>query len=214
MNRDYQNNMKTNNEHDNHIEYFNGNNVNNINNINNINKKEMVGGINYMYPQTKTGYDHYYDINQHMILEYPNKDLEQNDQKNDEVSDNKMKNLVEEITNNIDNMENIYENYESNDNKKNEDNSNKKNKKKNKKNDKEDEYLCFGRIRDSIIIFIIYIILSIPSIQTFIGKYIKQINPNPETCSVPMTGVIIYGIILSTIYYLIKYKLLTKHFLY
>lgn len=207
--KDYHNNnIILNNEYEhNQIEHYN--------NINNINRKDMVGGINYMYPQTKTGYDHYYDINQHMMIDSPNKINNNetnvdNNKMDDDVSDNKIKNLVDEITNNIDNMENIYEKYESSDNN---ENSNKKSKKKNKnsdpgENEKNNYDIYFEKWKDSIVIFIIYIILSLPSIQTFIGKYIKYINPDPITCTVPMYGVVIYGIILSIIYYVVKNKIL------
>lgn len=201
--KDLQNNMNIDNEHDNHIEHFNRNN------INDLNKKEMVGGINYMYPQTKTGYDHYYDINQHMMLEYPKKNIIVDEQQMDNESDNKIKNLVDEITNNIDNMDNIYENYEQNNVDINDENINKKNKKKNKNNEKNEKNVLIEKWKDPLIVFVIYIILSIPSIQSFIGKYIKQINPNPITCDVSMYGVIIYGIILSISYFIVKNKILS-----
>lgn len=213
ISKDYHNNnIILNNEYEhNQIEHYN--------NINNINKKDMVGGINYMYPQTKTGYDHYYDINQHMMLDHQNKinNVDNNSDKNnkidDDVSDNKIKNLVDEITNNIDNMENIYEKYEPNEEKN--ENVNKKNKKKNKNNanndnndnEKNNYDIYFEKWKDSIIIFVIYIILSLPSIQTFIGKYIKHINPDPITCTVSMYGVVIYGIILSIMYFIVKNKI-------
>lgn len=205
--KDLQNNMNINNDNIN-MEHFNRNN------INDLNKKEMVGGINYMYPQTKTGYDHYYDINQHMMLEYPKKNIMMDEHKTDNESDNKIKNLVDEITNNIDNMENIYENYEQNNVDKNDENINKKYKKKNKnneKNEKNEREILMEKWRDPMIIFIIYIILSLPSIQSFIGKYIKQINPNPITCDVSMYGVIIYGIILSISYFIVKNKILSVY---
>ena len=214
ISKDYHNNnIILNNEYEhNQIEHYN--------NVNNINKKDMVGGINYMYPQTKTGYDHYYDINQHMMLDYQNKinNVDNNSDKNnkidDDVSDNKIKNLVDEITNNIDNMENIYEKYEPNEEKN--ENVNKKNKKKNKNNDnnenndneKNNYDIYFEKWKDSIIIFVIYIILSLPSTQTLIGKYIKHINPDPITCTVSMYGVVIYGIILSIMYFIVKNKIL------
>ncbi len=56
---------------------------------------------------------------------------------------------------------------------------------------------------DPIIIVIIYIILSQPYVQLTIGKYIKQIIPR-EDKTVSFAGVLIYGIILATLFSLIK----------
>lgn len=186
--------------------------------INDLNDKSAVASINYMYPQTKTDYDHYYEINSHMNLndtENNNDDMNnlndnhmQNEKSTvDDQQDNKIKNLVDEITNNIDNMESmgdIYEYYENNDNKKN-----------NNKNSPEKScltsYLSFKKWKDPLIVFVIYVIMSLPVVQSFLGKYIKQIVPDPMSCNVSMYGAVIYGFILMIVFFVIKNDLLFKH---
>ena len=64
-----------------------------------------------------------------------------------------------------------------------------------------------GILQEPIIILILYIILSQPSIQRGIGKYIKQVNPNASG-RVSLTGIIIYGIILAALFALTKRFLL------
>lgn len=61
-------------------------------------------------------------------------------------------------------------------------------------------------LKESILILIIYIILSQGMVQSFFGKYIKYINPD-ENGSVPFIGIVIYGIILVVLYLLFKYLL-------
>lgn len=65
-------------------------------------------------------------------------------------------------------------------------------------------------IKEMSIILIVYIILSQEQVKNFIGKYIKYINPNNEG-KVEMSGIIIYGVLLSGIVvginrYLLKNK--------
>lgn len=62
-------------------------------------------------------------------------------------------------------------------------------------------------LKDPLIILVLFVILSQPVIRETIGTYIKQINPDIEG-KVSLTGVIIYGIILATLYYLVKRFLL------
>ena len=58
-------------------------------------------------------------------------------------------------------------------------------------------------LREPLIIVAIFVFLSHPKVKQTIGQYIDQINPT-EDCSVPISGIIIYGIILATIYHFVK----------
>lgn len=51
---------------------------------------------------------------------------------------------------------------------------------------------------DPIIIFVLFVILSLPVVRTNIGNYITAVNP-PD-CEVGMTGIIIYGLILAALF--------------
>ena len=62
-------------------------------------------------------------------------------------------------------------------------------------------------LREPIIIVILYVILSHPLVFTTLGKYIKQINPD-ETGRVSFLGILIYGIILATLFSITKKFLL------
>lgn len=62
-------------------------------------------------------------------------------------------------------------------------------------------------LKDPLIILVLFVILSQPVVRETIGTYIKQINPDIEG-KVSLTGVVIYGIILATLYYLVKRFLL------
>ena len=62
-------------------------------------------------------------------------------------------------------------------------------------------------MKDPLIIVVLFVLLSQPVVRETIGTYIKQINPDVEG-KVLLTGVIIYGIILATLYYIVKRFLL------
>lgn len=62
-------------------------------------------------------------------------------------------------------------------------------------------------LREPLLIIILFVILSQPVVRETIGTYIKQINPDVEG-KVSLTGVVIYGIILATLYYVVKRFLL------
>lgn len=62
-------------------------------------------------------------------------------------------------------------------------------------------------LREPLLILIIYLILSWPPVQINLAKYIKQLQPDAD-CKVSFTGVLIYGIILVTIYAIAKKILL------
>jgi len=64
-------------------------------------------------------------------------------------------------------------------------------------------------LREPLIIGVIFVILSQPSVHSYIGKYIKQVNPN-ESGKVTMIGIVIYGLILSALYVLSKRILMNK----
>ena len=58
-------------------------------------------------------------------------------------------------------------------------------------------------LREPILILVIYVLLSQPIVKDTLGQYIKQINPDMEG-KVSFTGVVIYGIILASLYALAK----------
>jgi hypothetical protein len=64
----------------------------------------------------------------------------------------------------------------------------------------EDEYKTIIKkyIKKIIIFLIVYIIFSLESVKSFIGKYITYINPDNKG-NITITGIIIYGLILSII---------------
>lgn len=57
---------------------------------------------------------------------------------------------------------------------------------------------------DPLLIVILFVIISLPFVKNSIGKYIKQVNPVDATCNISITGLIIYGIILATVFSLTK----------
>jgi len=61
-------------------------------------------------------------------------------------------------------------------------------------------------IRDPLLIWIIFILLSQNFIKQLIGKYVKQINPN-EDGVVSFLGVVVYGLIFAVLFGLIKFLL-------
>lgn len=58
-------------------------------------------------------------------------------------------------------------------------------------------------LREPILILVLYVLLSQPMVKDTIGQYVKQINPDMDG-RVSFTGVVIYGIILATLYALAK----------
>ena len=79
----------------------------------------------------------------------------------------------------------------------------------NDKTNKKRFYLPFNIptfIRDPLLIWILFIILSQNFIKQLIGKYVKYINPNEEGV-VKFTGVVIYGLIFAVLFGLIKFLL-------
>jgi len=60
---------------------------------------------------------------------------------------------------------------------------------------------------ESLIILLVYVLISQPYVRDTIGKYIKQINPGAKR-DASLTGIIIYGLILVVLYAVIKKFLL------
>lgn len=58
-------------------------------------------------------------------------------------------------------------------------------------------------LREPLVLILIFIILSNHDIKNFVGRYIKQINPD-YTGRVPLVGVIIYGVIYASLFHLSK----------
>ena len=60
-----------------------------------------------------------------------------------------------------------------------------------------------GLLKDSLIILVIYIILSLPAVQTTITKFIPMSNPGFGD-KIPMATIVIYGLILVILVALVK----------
>ena len=61
-------------------------------------------------------------------------------------------------------------------------------------------------LREPVIIVVVYMILSTDVVKKTLATYIPQLKS--ETGAVPFLGVVIYGIILATCYYILKTMLL------
>ncbi len=59
------------------------------------------------------------------------------------------------------------------------------------------------KFREPLIIFLLFVLLSHPFVKNNLGKYIKQINPD-DSGRVGLTGIVIYGVLLATLFYLVK----------
>lgn len=62
-------------------------------------------------------------------------------------------------------------------------------------------------LKDPFIIVVLFIVLSQPAVIRNIGRYVPQILPNSNGI-VPMSGLVIYGVLLATLYTLIKMYIL------
>ena len=78
----------------------------------------------------------------------------------------------------------------------------KKNKKANHKSNTE-----YDIFKESILLILVYIILSQNMIKNIFSLYFKSLNPN-EIGIVGQSGVIIYGIILTCVFFILRYYLL------
>ncbi len=54
-----------------------------------------------------------------------------------------------------------------------------------------------SQLKEAILIFVIYIILSIPQVQSIFFKYFPHLAPNIETGAIPISGAIIIGLIIA-----------------
>jgi hypothetical protein len=61
-------------------------------------------------------------------------------------------------------------------------------------------------IKDPILIWVIYMLMSQNFFKKLVGKYITHINPNEEGV-VPFSGVAVYGLVLVVLFTLIKFLL-------
>jgi hypothetical protein len=68
---------------------------------------------------------------------------------------------------------------------------------------KESHSFISEELINPIIIFCIFVFLSVPNVQEFIGKYIKNINPN-NNGELPFLCVLVYGLLLSFLFTVIK----------
>lgn len=118
---------------------------------------------------------------------------------------NIVKNINETLQNDIDLMDDDIEQENS----KNVNKENKSQTKTEKKNSKSSNILSGlpNWLKESLLILIIYLLLSQEIVKETIGKYIRQINPDIDG-KVSFTGVLIYGIILVVLYILAKFYLL------
>ncbi|MCJ7636863.1 MAG: hypothetical protein MUO21_05185 [Nitrososphaeraceae archaeon] len=63
-------------------------------------------------------------------------------------------------------------------------------------------YIPFGW-KEPLLLLLVYLFLSQSLIRQFAGKYIPQLNPG-EDGTVGFVGVLIYGILLVTVYFIVK----------
>jgi hypothetical protein len=64
-------------------------------------------------------------------------------------------------------------------------------------------------LKEPFLLIFIYVLLSQGFIKKLFSGYFNQLHSNPETGGVPITGVLIYGVILTTIF-MISRKLILK----
>lgn len=64
-------------------------------------------------------------------------------------------------------------------------------------------------LKEPFLLIFIYVLLSQSFIKKLFSGYFNQLHTNPETGGVPITGVLIYGVILTTIF-MISRKLILK----
>ena len=79
---------------------------------------------------------------------------------------------------------------------------------KKKKSSNEFNYNIPEMLKDPVLIWLIYMLMSQNFFKNFVGKYLTSINPNEEGV-VTVTGVAMYGLILVALYTLIKFILKT-----
>jgi len=63
-------------------------------------------------------------------------------------------------------------------------------------------YIPFGW-KEPLLLLIIYLLLSQAIVRQTVGKYIPQLNPSADG-TVSFVGVLIYGILLVTVYFILK----------
>jgi hypothetical protein len=132
---------------------------------------------------------------------------------NDELSrteserDENMKYIVEDINNNIDESKKKKSKNVSDTDTDTEESEKEQVKKKKKKS--RNSSLGFNipdMVKDPILIWLIYMLMSQNFFKKLIGNYVTLINQNDEGV-VPLTGIAVYGLILVSLYTLIKFIL-------
>ena len=137
---------------------------------------------------------------------------------------NRIKNIVNGINNDVDNnrrnkkkkIEKSYDTEDDEDEKDEKDEKDKKKKAEIKENERKKEKLkkesnsdksfyfnIPDMIKDPVLIWLVYMLMSQNFFKKLVGKYVSSINPTEEGV-VPLTGVAVYGIILVSLYTLIK----------
>jgi hypothetical protein len=65
-------------------------------------------------------------------------------------------------------------------------------------------------LKEPLLLIFIYVLLSQGFIKKLFSGYFNQLHSNPETGSVPITGIVIYGVILTTIFMISRRLILRK----
>lgn len=122
-----------------------------------------------------------------------------------------IKELVDEINNNIKSKKNIKEKKKSKKDIETEtDSDDREDDRENDKEDKSDKKtktksnIIEDSIYDGILLLIIYLLMSQGFVKNFLGRYIRMINVNSEGV-VPFIGVVIYGLIFVLVFLSIRF---------
>ncbi len=131
------------------------------------------------------------------------------------IKNNKIKFIVDDINNDSDigpkkNSKKKYEDVEKDEEDEEDENDEEDDKEKIKeKKKKKSDYLNFSipeMLKDPVLIWLIYMLMSQNFFKNLVGKYLTSINPNEEGV-VTFSGVAMYGLILVALFTLIKFIL-------
>jgi hypothetical protein len=158
-------------------------NVDNINNINNCNHKQTQYSNKQSKTNTNTSYNDIYNYK----TCYKNDNDYNNNKYNNHYNNKKYNNIDNDI---------MYNKYQT-----------EKNYMINKDENINYFYFIFNyilsNVKEPIIIIILYILLSQNIVKNFFGNFINEINPK-NNGNVSFTGVLIYGLIFSILYIILK----------
>ena len=134
--------------------------------------------------------------------------IKKNRRKNNNDSDseyNSIKDLANEVNNSLQELENIEQKKRNDKNIINDvEGDDEKEKEKEKEKEEEEEETDYLRlIIEFLLILTLYVILSQQFVVSFASEYIQHLNPT-EDGSVSLTGVIIYGLILTLTFMIIR----------